>query len=420
MLLGEINSVYDQDDRKYDLTTELSSGGQGRVYRTRSSTDLVKLFHSGSNALEEIARVRRMPLMDLPVARPMSLIKEPGGYTLQFQRDMDVVRALKYVHTNSVKDWWLDTGGLGRRLLLAAKIASIFEILHSRGLVYGDVSSNNIMVSKSIEYDEVSLIDIDNLFYFGEKDSWKIWTPTYSAPEVSVNARVPSFASDDFSLAVVLYEMITMVHPFMDGDSVKQAPTESGYYQDALNCMVPSVLDVSENNECSNYPIQKKEELLGTNLINLFDQMFKSRNINIENRPRVGTLRLNLVREFLTTIECEKCSWSYSVNYLSICPDCGNAEKCFRIKFLSTDGKSTAYEIVLGSITKTLDLSLLFPILQEYDRVKGSYVIDFMMLNRKIRAVPRSHEKIDIPRNIGDSAIAKIVGLGEIKIELVI
>jgi serine/threonine protein kinase len=420
MLLEEIISVYDQDERRYDLTLELSSGGQGQVYRTRSSTDLVKLFINKGNALNEIARVRRMPLMDLPVARPMSLIDEPGGYTLQFQRDMDVVRSLKFAHINSVKDWWLDTGGLGRRVLLAAKIASIFELLHSRGLVYGDVSSNNIMVSKSIEYDEVSLIDIDNLFYFGEKDSWQIWTPTYSAPEVSVNASVPSFASDDFSLAVVLYEMITMVHPFMDGDSVKQAPTESGYYQDALHCMVPSVLDVSENNECLNYPIQKKEELLSSNLIKLFDQMFKNRNINIENRPRVGTLRLNLVRDFLRIIECEKCSWSYSLDNLSICPDCGNAEKCFRIKFSSTDGKTTAYEIVLGSITKTLDLSLLFPILQEYDRVKGSYVIDFTMLNRKIRAVPRRHEMIDIPRNISDSAIAKIIGLGEIQVEVAI
>jgi hypothetical protein len=148
--------------------------------------------------------------------------------------------------------------------------------------------------------------------------------------------------------------------------------------------------------------------------------MFKNGNINIENRPRVGILRLNLVREFLRIIECEKCSWSYSLDNLSICPDCGNAEKCFRIKFSSTDGKSTAYEIVLGSTRKTLDLSLLFPILQEYDRVKGSYVIDFSMLNRKIRAMPRTQEKIDIPRNIGDSAIAKIVGLGEIKIELVV
>ena len=129
MLLHETSTVNDENGRGYVLTEELSSGGQGTVFRTQSSTDLVKLFNGERNALDVIARVRRMPLAGLPVARPMSLISDPNGYTLQFQRDMEVVRSMKYAHKNSVTDWWLDTGGLVRRLWLGAKIASIFERL---------------------------------------------------------------------------------------------------------------------------------------------------------------------------------------------------------------------------------------------------------------------------------------------------
>lgn len=418
MDLQEISSVHDQEDRKWELSTVLSEGGQGVVFRTQSSTDLVKIFKNNINALTEIARVRRMPLNGLPVARPMSLIENPSGYTLQFQRDMDVVRSLKYSHRCAVRDWWLDTGGLARRLWIGARIAAVFERLHSRGLVYGDVSSNNIMVSKAAAFAEVSLIDLDNLFYIGERERSDLWTPWYSAPEVAVEMEVPTFSSDSFSLGVVLFELLTMVHPFRDGLAVKNASTDSDLYQSAERCMVPSVLDLEGSNVCLNYPIQNEKELLSAALCDLFGAIFKSKNQEISNRPRAGELRVEIVRAALSVIECSKCDWSYSVTNLQSCPSCDYVEQYRTIKLLSADGAAVAYEIILGSKKKTIDLAVLFPILREREPVRDSYVLDLQLLNESIRVTPHRDSSIVAPRQFDSNAIAKIEGLGQLKLSI--
>jgi serine/threonine protein kinase len=374
------------------------------------------MFKGDINALTEIARVRRMPLSGLPVARPMSLIENPSGYTLQFQRDMDVVRSMKYSHRYAVRDWWLDTGGLVRRLWIGARIAAVFERLHSRGLVYGDVSSNNIMVSKAVAFTEVSLIDLDNLFYFGERDAADLWTPWYSAPEVAIDFQVPTFASDNFSLAVVLFELLTMVHPFKDGLAVKNASTDSELYQLAEQCMVPSVLDSAGGNICSNYPIQHEKELLGGVLSNLFCAAFESKNVEISKRPRAGELRMGIVRAALSVIECSKCDWSYSVINLQSCPDCDHIEQYRIIKLLSADGVAVAYEIILGAKKKSIDLAVLFPILREREPVRDSYVLDLQLLNESIRVTPHRDSSISVPRQFDSNAFAKIEGFGELKL----
>ena len=422
MLLNEIDlvrdSVYDQQDRQYFLTSELSAGGQGVVYRTQGSTDLVKLFKGGRNAYDEIARVRRMPLSGLPVARPMSLIREPGGYTLEFQTDMDVVRSLKYAHRNHVRDWWFDTGGLGRRFWLGARIASIFERLHSRGLVYGDVSSNNIMVSRSNEFTEVSLIDLDNLSYFGERNSAEVWTPTYSAPEVADGSSAPTFESDDFSLAVVLFELITMVHPFMDGDAVKGSPTESDFREMARRCLAPSVIQKDGNNHCSSYPIQNEKQLLGDNLLRLFNITFDTKNLATTDRITAGGFRVALAQGALSIIECENCDWAYSSTIFPTCPDCDHVEQSVVLKLLSPDGLVCAYEISLGSKKKSVDLAVLFPALLEQEIIRDSCTVDLIMMNRKVRILARYPNVVDVPRNVDGIANAVIKNLGNMKFEV--
>ena len=418
MLFQAANSVIDQEDRLFELVDELSMGGQGAVYRTNSDTDLVKLFFSGTDALDEIARVRRMPLTDLPVSRPMSLISDPSGYTLQFQRDMDVVRSLKYNHTSSVRDWWLDTGGLSRRLWLGSRIASVFERLHMRGLVYGDLNSNNIMVSKSKSYNEVSLIDLDNLFYFGERESADVWTPTYSAPEIAQGFSPPTFSSDDFSLAVILFELLTMVHPFMDGDAVKREPTTSQYFELAQRCLVPSVIDSDSSNRCSVYPVQNESDLLGDELLDLFQKSLQVSSLDTGVRASSGDLRLAMVRAVLGVIDCQKCAWSYSAVNLIPCPDCGAKESTCRLRILSGDGTTAAFEIILGGTPRTIDFGLLFPVIQEREQLRNSYVVDFFLLNRQVRIMPRNHDLIDTPRYVEDSVTMHVKKFGELKIEV--
>lgn len=59
--------------------------------------------------------------------------------------------------------WYLSTGGLKRRLAIAANMADSIAALHERGLAYVDLNPNNVMVSDDPGRTETWLIDTDNL-----------------------------------------------------------------------------------------------------------------------------------------------------------------------------------------------------------------------------------------------------------------
>lgn len=75
-----------------------------------------------------------------------------------------------------------DTGSTKIRLLALYKCAAILSELHANGLVYCDVSPNNVFVSKHAK--DVWLIDADNLRYEKLKGGYSVYSPHYGAPEI--------------------------------------------------------------------------------------------------------------------------------------------------------------------------------------------------------------------------------------------
>jgi serine/threonine protein kinase len=408
------SSVIDSEGREFSLREELSSGGQGAVFRTQFSTDLVKVLFEGNDARETIGQVRRMPLAGLPLARPISLLETLSGYTLQFQRDMDVVRSLKYAHVQSTFDWWLNSGGMKRRFWIAVRIASVFEQLHARGLVYGDVSSRNIMASTDSNFDEVALIDLDNLSYAGETENSHLWTPQYSAPEVAQAGEAFSFSSDSFSLAIVLFELLTSVHPYMDGMKVKQAAIDSPYYQSAEQNNISSVLDKNTDNAVASVPVQSFQDLIEPNLLEAFRQTFGEGRQSKTMRVTAGHLRLLLVRAALAVIDCELCEWSYSRALHERCPDCNSRGTSMKLLIECPDVSKSVFDIWANTREKSIDLALLFPKLLNLGSVRGSYTIKILEIGNCIRVLPMNQNLIEVARSIEETEVAQVKGLGEI------
>lgn len=121
--------------------------------------------------------------------------------------------------------------GLKRRLLILKNLARILCDLEKQNLVYCDISPKNVFVSQNPEYEEVWLIDVDNLNYEASiKHS--LYTPYYGAPEV-VNGQKNTLRSDCYSFALLAYEFLTFTKAFC-GKLYLESFAEASWDSDAF------------------------------------------------------------------------------------------------------------------------------------------------------------------------------------------
>jgi DNA-binding helix-hairpin-helix protein with protein kinase domain len=112
---------------------------------------------------------------------------------------------------------------LRHRLHLLEEVAWLLHRVHSRGLVFGDVSPGNIVAPGPEEDGSIWLIDTDNLHFAGARSPGRFGTPGFVAPEVRAGGDV-SIESDRYSLAVLIVQVLTLVHP-VNGQRVPGLPT---------------------------------------------------------------------------------------------------------------------------------------------------------------------------------------------------
>ena len=123
-------------------------------------------------------------------------------------------------------DWYnRETGGLRRRLFLAYKIALQFALLHDSNRAYCDISGSNIMANEDPSIASVCMIDIDNIYIPGGDSGNVLGTSRYMAPEIMNKQLPPDIFTDDYSLAVILFELLRIGHPYV-GDMVEDGTPE--------------------------------------------------------------------------------------------------------------------------------------------------------------------------------------------------
>ena len=97
-------------------------------------------------------------------------------------------------------------------LKAAFGLATAFHALHSRGLCYKDVSLGNVFLDA--EAGRILIGDNDNVEVSGRGGGAVIGTWGFMAPEVALGLSRPDGGSDLFSLAVLLFYMLTRHDPF--------------------------------------------------------------------------------------------------------------------------------------------------------------------------------------------------------------
>lgn len=102
---------------------------------------------------------------------------------------------------------------------IARQVCEALEALHARGWVHGDVKPANIFVAES-GHATLSDLGLARRVGTGEcrASTWLAGTPAYGAPEIWNSAGEYGPASDNYSLGVTLFRMLTGRLPFLASD----------------------------------------------------------------------------------------------------------------------------------------------------------------------------------------------------------
>jgi eukaryotic-like serine/threonine-protein kinase len=326
--LLDLTEVRDVEGYVYPLSTRIGQGGQGVVYDAVNGWMAVKLFRTGRGAAtealrERIAAVRRLPIEDLLIARPIATLAPPHtGYVMRLMTGMVPISRLMRPDRSatSVRTWYLDTGGLRRRLVVLERLARTLAELHALGLTYGDPSPNNLLVSADTIADEVRLIDADNLQTPEAAAASRLYTPSFGAPELVRGETGNSFASDVWSLLVIAFQVLVLNHPLV-GEFVDQGDPD--VEDAAFRGELPWIDDPTDTtNRARPNAAMSREVVLSPGLRRLFEACFGAGRTSPAARPSAAEATVAFTRAARMTVTCSGCQSGYYVS-AATCPWCG-------------------------------------------------------------------------------------------------
>ena len=224
------NTITDSLGNNYTVGKKLSSGGQGIACRIEGHPDLLVKFRYGNKKTlalefkskkfynqnkETITHLMSLPQIER-LTMPITLISKPYcGYLMRFMGGMESLNNfLVRYSTNSTLDYH---GKLQKKKILILKsLADLLDTIHRKGMVYRDLSPNNIFIPIDEDKYNTWLIDVDNLDY-ANIFTQQIGTPRYIAPEIK-KGGVNTIYSDCYSFALIAFEVLTGNKPF-DGSA---------------------------------------------------------------------------------------------------------------------------------------------------------------------------------------------------------
>jgi DNA-binding helix-hairpin-helix protein with protein kinase domain len=216
--------VLDDAGKALNLRDKLGEGGEGSVWASPGRVDRAVKIYLKPIAPAKVEKLRTMvaaadtPLLQV-AAWPSAIVydsaRRPVGFEmpkLTTQRALHEIFGTKSrLHSFPHANWQL-------LVHAAVNLSAAFANLHARGIVIGDVNSNNVVVSDDAR---VAFIDCD---------SFQVTTPTRRFPcEVGVAEYQPpelqgvplasvqrTVQHDAFGMAVLIFQLLFLgKHPFM-------------------------------------------------------------------------------------------------------------------------------------------------------------------------------------------------------------
>lgn len=410
--------VKDELSQWHKLTKELGKGGQGVVYRTADPELLVKMpLNNGKEIIDkadvehfkkQFERLYLLPLTEaMHITKPLYLLAEQAGYVMQMMQDMQPIGEWlpqilkKQLAKTFTRPTWLSedvpleaayslamyakSGGTKRRLELLAQATIELIKLHSVGVIFMDVSPENIFCSTNLDHSEVWLIDADNLRFETVNSKSGVLTPQYGAPEIVKGEDGARVGSDTYSLSLLAFKILTMTGAF-NGQRFKDAmDEEDDWAADEAVAGGPSLEVQAEQGELpfifdaeddSNRSVDglPSNLVLTPALLRFFQTMFGAGRTQAWRRPSLHSLPRLLTSAADASISCV-CGMSFyyqSSTAKHSCPYCQHTPQELLVATSYFYTKEGAEELAWTWVTPFSDgQNLRIP-----RRLSGSFEID--------------------------------------------
>jgi eukaryotic-like serine/threonine-protein kinase len=214
---GPVSLSPGQTFARYIIERELGHGGMGRVFLATDSVlkrkVALKVLLPERMAGEGPARFEREASMGAMVTHPNIV----AVYDYGMAEGRSFI-AMEYVEGETLSTYIGDTTvPLGKRLMWVLDTAQALVEAHDHGLVHRDIKPSNLMVTrggmvKVLDFGLAKRPLTSDPGAFRTLEGLVLGTPRYMAPEQIVGLNV-SPRTDQYSLGVVAYELLTGQHP---------------------------------------------------------------------------------------------------------------------------------------------------------------------------------------------------------------
>lgn len=342
----------------YTTSSELSRGGQGVVFRTKEPDIAIKqpldaqtgeIAYNANQISFELVRTLPIP-SGVPVTLPRATLKNEPGYVMTLLNGMlpisyfDMTGTDKKEFADVKYSGWLGsfpeefkdmadnfahyikTGAAKERFYYLYRTAAILARLHSVGIVYGDISTNNIFINLKNRNSAVWLIDADNLRF--EPTRTGCYTPHIGAPELVQGKGDCSINSDCWAFAVMSYQLLCRQHPFTGalvnddgGDWADTNENNLSKEDQAYAGLLPFVDD--EDDDSNRGDSQYCSQIMFTpQLKKLYQETLGNGRIHYYRRSSMIFWAMEMARAYDESIVCEECGMSFLANDKGKCDYC--------------------------------------------------------------------------------------------------
>lgn len=203
---------------KYRIIKALGSGGFGAVYLAEDEIIgkrvALKVPHRQNQEIEALAAEAKLmaPLSHPNIVQVLTADRDPAGGAFFI--------VMEYIEGESLAERLTRVGSLEepKAVQLSTEIADAVRHAHSHSVLHRDLRPSNVLLAKG---DQAKVVDfsVSRLLDQNPYASTRIGSPPYMAPEHFQGRAI--FASDIYSLGVMMYEMVTGVLPYFDINPVR-------------------------------------------------------------------------------------------------------------------------------------------------------------------------------------------------------